>query len=212
MTKRRRGRGLRAVLVAPLVAATAGAAFVLFVPHAACPRAGAAVTSKVRAFSRLKNRAAAPRAEDFDRAATLEEILRPGDDRARWAESRAAAVEGYVVGVSPGGIEAANCYSVVRRDTHVYLAARPDATERERVVLEVTPRAREEAARRGLDLSEQALRRTLLGRRCRVEGWMLYDIEHDGESENTAPGGAGNWRASAWEIHPVTKIEVIGEH
>lgn len=211
VTKKERGRRLRNVLVALLVAASGVAAFVLFVPHAACPRAGAAMTSKVRAFSRLKNRDAAPRAEDFDAAVTLAEVLRPGDDRARWAESRAAALEGYVVGVSPGGIEAANCYSVVRRDTHVYLAARPDASERERVVVEVTPRVREAAARRGLDWSEEGLRRTLVGRRCRVEGWLLYDIEHDEESENTAPGRAGNWRASGWEIHPVTKIEIVGE-
>jgi hypothetical protein len=42
-----------------------------------------------------------------------------------------------------------------------------------------------------------------------LEGWLLFDREHAGESENTAPGRAANWRATAWELHPVTKIEII---
>jgi hypothetical protein len=77
------------------------------------------------------------------------------------------------------------------------------------VVAEVTPRLREWAAGAGEDWSEESLRRRLTGRRCRVEGWLLYDTEHDGEAENTAPGRALNWRATAWEIHPVTRVEVL---
>jgi hypothetical protein len=38
---------------------------------------------------------------------------------------------------------------------------------------------------------------------------MLFDTEHVGESENTAPGSPGNWRATAWEIHPVTGITLL---
>jgi hypothetical protein len=76
-------------------------------------------------------------------------------------------------------------------------------------VLEVTPRAREGARRRGQDWSAAALRRELVGRRCRFEGWLLFDREHADESENTAPGATGNWRATAWELHPVTSIEVL---
>jgi hypothetical protein len=174
-----------------------------------CPAEGGALSAQTRAFVRLKNRTHRPRPEDFEARVTLDALLLPGDDRARWSEARAAAVEGYVVGVETGGIEAANCYSLTRRDTHVYLARRPDAPTREAVVAEVTPRLREWAAREGDDWSEESLRRRLMGRRCRVEGWLLYDTEHDGEAENTAPGRAPNWRATAWEIHPVTRVEVL---
>jgi hypothetical protein len=38
---------------------------------------------------------------------------------------------------------------------------------------------------------------------------MLFDMERQDESENTAPGGERNWRATAWEIHPITSIEVV---
>jgi len=52
------------------------------------------------------------------------------------------------------------------------------------------------------------LERQLLGRLVRFEGWLLFDSSHAMESENIAPGTPLNWRATAWEIHPVTKIEV----
>jgi hypothetical protein len=38
---------------------------------------------------------------------------------------------------------------------------------------------------------------------------MLFDVEHQNASENTAPGRERNWRATAWEIHPITSIEVV---
>jgi hypothetical protein len=55
----------------------------------------------------------------------------------------------------------------------------------------------------------RALRDRLLGRWIRIRGWMLFDVEHQSQSENTAPGRERNWRATAWEIHPVTSIEVV---
>ena len=57
--------------------------------------------------------------------------------------------------------------------------------------------------------STRALRDRLLGRWIKVRGWMLFDVEHQNASENTAPGHERNWRATAWEIHPITSIEVV---
>jgi hypothetical protein len=178
-------------------------------PARYCPRGGAALTAGGREFARLKNREALPSPRDFDAGATLEALLRPGDDRGRWSEARAAAVEGYVVEVVEAGVESANCYSYRERDVHVHLAPRPDAPRREWVVAEVTPRARVRAAAEGLDWSAAALARDLTGRRCRFEGWLLFDREHADESEHTAPGAPGNWRATAWELHPVTAVLVL---
>jgi len=190
-----------------LVLLTAGA--LRFLSHLPCPAEGVAFTQGRRAFMRLKNRVGAPKPEDFDERVTLEALLSPGEDRGRWSESRAGRVEGYVVEVVEGGMEAANCFSHRERDLHIHVAARPEAPRGEWVVLEVTPRARRWAAERGADWSAAALRRELTGRRCRFEGWLLFDREHAGESENLAPGARGNWRATAWELHPVTAIEVL---
>ena len=172
---------------------------------------GIALSDGARAFNRLKNRTGPPRANDFDGRVTLAELLRPGEDRGRWSEARAAALEGYVIVVQKGGVESANSFSIVRRDTHIEVGPRPDSPPRERVILEVTPALREWAAGQGMDWSHAALKRELTGRRCRFEGWLLFDINHAEESENVRPGGESNWRATAWEIHPVTFIKVLAE-
>ena len=190
-----------------LLLLTAGVSVSL--PAGMCPAGGAAVTPGGREFARLKNRAAVPKPEEFDGGVSLEALLRPGEDRGRWSESRAGGIEGYVVEVVQGGIEAANCYSYRERDVHIHVAPRPGAPRAEWMVVEVTPRARRRAAESGIDWSANALRSELVGKRCRFEGWLLFDREHADESEHTAPGARGNWRGTAWELHPVTRIEVL---
>lgn len=174
-----------------------------------CPKRGMAISSRYRQFVLLKNRADHPQKEDFDGSVTLSAMLQSGDDRSRWSETRSAAIEGYVLEVRNGGIESANCFSLTDRDIHIHIGAREDAPPREMVVVEVTPRTREWAERRNMDWSRSALERELVGRWCRFEGWLLFDVEHADESENTAPGREDNWRGTAWEVHPVTDIKVI---
>lgn len=174
-----------------------------------CPQEGCALTPQKRALVRLKNRETLPQAADFDERATLSALLQPGDDAGRWSSARAATLEGYVVAVGDGAIEAANCFSVHRRDTHIDLALDPHAPPTERVVLEVTARLRERAKARGQDWSTDALRRELPGHWCRFQGWLLFDTEHADEAENTNPSGRNNWRATGWELHPLTDIKVI---
>jgi hypothetical protein len=192
-----------------LAGALAAAGAALAVTLAPCPPQGCAVTAEKRAFVLLKNREAQPTADDFDRGVSLDALLAAGDDAARWSESRAAAVEGYVVSVQVGGVESSNCFSLTRRDVHIHMARRADAPAVETVVVEVTPRAAESARARGLDWSLSALGRDLVGRRCRFEGWLLFDREHADEALNTAPGNPVDWRATAWELHPATRIEIV---
>ena len=84
-----------------------------------------------------------------------------------------------------------------------------DGSKTQRVIVEVTPRWRAIMTEQGADWSTRALRDRLLGRWIKVTGWMLFDAEHQNESENTAPGRERNWRATAWEVHPITSIEVV---
>jgi hypothetical protein len=164
-----------------------------------------------RAFNALKNRTSLPAADDVEPRLTLAAMLAPGDDRVRWRHARAGAIEGYVVRVLEAGAESANCFSGARRDVHLEVALRPDAPPNQRVIVEVTPPMHDWAAARGVDWSPATLQRQLTGRRARIEGWLLFDAEHAEESENTRPGDHRNWRATAWEIHPVTAL-VLLEH
>ena len=178
-----------------------------------CGMQGDARSPAVQALNRLKNRYIAPQPEQIDRAITLAAMVAPGNDTGRWKVKQAAEIIGYVFDVKVGGIESTNCHAraAEERDTHIELVLDPMAgSPARRVIVEVTPRGRAiMAAAHGADWSTRALRDRLLGRWVRVTGWMLFDMEHQRESENTAPGRERNWRATAWEIHPVTSIEVV---
>ena len=199
------GRTRTALVVAIVIAVLA--VWLVFAQN--CPRAGFALTRRARDLHRLKNRTTLPQAADFDSGVTLDELLRPGDDRNRWSTDHAARIQGEVVDVAYAGPEATNCFSPCRRDIHIMLATRKGAARNERVVVEITPYFQRWAPEKGMDWSEQALQTQLVGHWCEFEGWLYFDVGHAEESENTTPHKPDNWRATAWEIHPVTKITVI---
>ena len=174
-----------------------------------CPSVGIALTGRARQLHRLKNRTALPQAADFDSRVTLDALLQPGDDRERWSTDRAARIQGQVIDVAYAGTEATNCFHPLRRDIHIVVATYNEARQNEQVVLEVTPNIRDSATQQGLDWSEETLHTQLVGHWCEFEGWLYFDVGHAEEAENTNPQRPGNWRATAWEIHPITKITVI---
>jgi len=174
-----------------------------------CPSAGIAFTRRARDLHRLKNRTALPQVADFDARVSLDSLLQPGDDAHRWFTDRAARVQGYVIDVAYARPEATNCFSPCRRDVHILIANRKDAPQREQIVLEVTPNLRDWATAHGSDWSAETLKAQLVNHWCEFEGWLYFDVGHAEESENIAPGNSSNWRATAWELHPVTRIAVI---
>ena len=174
-----------------------------------CPSAGIALTIRARDLHRLKNRTAFPQATDFNSAVTLDALLQRGDDNNRWSTSHAARIQGHVIDVAYAGPEATNCFNPCRRDIHILIADRKDAPKPEQLVLEVTPNLRDWATARGIDWSEETLQRQLEDHWVEFEGWLYFDVGHAEESENTAAGKPDNWRATAWEIHPITKITLI---
>lgn len=177
-----------------------------------CSVLGNAQTAARRELNRQKNRLTTPAAADLDPAVTLAAMLVPGDDRARWSVERAAVIEGVVVDVKKGGQETVNCgeSDELYRDTHIEIALQGgNPAKRERVIVEVTPRWRAFLKLQGEDWTTATLRTRLLGRWVQFTGWLFFDDEHDDESENTTPGRALNWRATAWELHPVTRIVIL---
>lgn len=176
-----------------------------------CAMAGDATAAIARTLNQLKNRYTAPRPADLDSSVTLAALLKPGDDRSRWDQHRGASIIGYVRDVKPGGIETTNCRARDPRfkDTHLSLVLDPMKTGALPVIVEVTPRWRAMMAAHGKDWATRTLRQQFLGRWVRVTGWLLFDVEHANAAENTAPGHPRNWRATAWEVHPITAIQVV---
>jgi uncharacterized protein YraI len=164
----------------------------------------------LQALNLKKNRWHAPADADVDPSFTLAHLLQPGADDARFDDARAGELEGIVVAVKVGGVETVNCKAVdsLYRDTHIEVAQHPGAPATERVIVEVTPRWRAAMQAAGVDWTTAGLH-SLTGRRVRFRGWALFDVEHRAQARNTAPANPADWRATVWELHPVTRFTVL---
>jgi len=193
---------------------SAAGLFVGVGPTGRCGRSGVAFRSAVRRLNQLKNRDRTPQPADIDSGVTLAAMLKPGYDRWRWREDRAASIVGFVRYVRSGGLEGVNCYGVHPRDrdTYILLVADPTRTDSTpRVAIEVTPRWRTQMRQRGEDWSTGALTERLLGRWVRATGWLLFDRPNEDASQHTAVDPSLNARTTAWELHPVTSMELVAE-
>ncbi len=177
-----------------------------------CGLEGDAKREDVRALNTLKNRYTFPDSNDFDRSVTLQAMLAPGNDRNRFSDHKAVSITGYVYDVKAGGDESCNCHerNPGYRDTHIEIVLPGNnAEEKQCVIVEITPRMREIMAKKGMDWSTDNLRRTIKNHLVCVKGWLLFDEEHITQAENTDPNNPRDWRATCWEIHPVTSIDVV---
>lgn len=174
-----------------------------------------------------KNRYEPPEAADFNREITTPAglIALPSPQslpriRAKWPQStleviaarenQAATVEGYLVRAikeNTGKGESCNCHDPkVLFDYHLYIADEPGVPIGKAVVVEMTPRWRAAEPSWGtVDNGYSGFKtiNALIDKRVRVTGWILFDQEHLSQ----ARPGPNQWRATAWEIHPITMFE-----
>jgi hypothetical protein len=182
-----------------------------------CPLEGRQTGSDgTKELNPLKNRFTFPKAADIDGDVTLAAMLAPGDDTGRFDPSKAATISGFVVKVKSGGKESCNCEAdkPIDMDTHIMLGLSNDAPKTQCVIVEVTPRMRLLMARQGIDWSTETLMKEnnnkgIVGKWVTVTGWLMFDAIHADVSENIHPGHPNNQRATCWELHPVTKIEIL---
>ncbi|MBC8064988.1 MAG: hypothetical protein H7Y17_09170 [Chlorobia bacterium] len=138
--------------------------------------------------------------------------------------ARAVSVVGYVQDLFPAASkgESCNCYATKKAllDAHLDVVLIPDQQDsgKGKVVMEVTERSRRLALQGllpsniGKDWSSATLRSRLLGRWVRFSGWLFFDPDHATGAWSADPrdrDGEKNWRATAWEVHPIMGIEVL---
>ncbi len=158
-----------------------------------------------------KNRYSIPQKSDYIDEITINQLILSGNEN-EFPIEKAVVISGYVFNVKMGGIETCNCKNTDERfrDTHIELTPDKEHTGPEyRLIVEVTPRIRTLMSVKGIDWSTEELKSTLIGHSVKVSGWLFYDEEHKSQSFATNPAGERNWRASCWEIHPITNIEII---
>lgn len=180
-----------------------------------CPDTGvvspkATVHDALILLNKAKNRRTAPHASDIDPSFTLAALLKPGADDKRFNANKAGELEGFVIDVMVGGVETVNCKATeaLFRDTHIEIADHLGADSTQRVIVEVTPRWRAEMKALGIDWTTQSLQ-SLKGKRVKFRGWQLFDTEHRSQAKNTAPANPKDWRATVWELHPITSFVIV---
>lgn len=166
-------------------------------------------TAKVFHLNEEKNILKSPKTNDP--AITLDELLKDSKkDESRFIEGTGSEITGYVRDVVVGGIESCNCQAndAPYRDTHIFLVADTSITSKaQSVIVEITPQIRKAMSNNSIDWSTTTIH-TLMHKKIKVKGWLMYDKEHENASENIKHRKT-NWRKTCWEIHPVTSFEVL---
>jgi len=146
-------------------------------------------------------------------------------------EKKIVSFTGYLVIAYAGPPETTNCASVDFHDWHLEIFEKPmdhpphvgDPTG---IVCEITPRTQKALYAAGIRLRNLAafIRRPDLtcestghsAQKIRLTGYLLWDDDHNGRAdigptiESTAANGYSHpWRSTAWEMHPVIKIDAL---
>ena len=156
-------------------------------------------------------------------AAQREEL----DDR----ENRIVSLTGWLVLAYAGPPETTNCGDETFHDWHLEIFEKssdhaPQVGDPTPIICEITPRTERIIYRDGarlqslagfFRLQDASYRATgHAAQKVRLTGYLLWDDEHNSSAEvgSTIQRFGRNglhqpWRSTAWEIHPVMKIEVI---
>jgi len=177
-----------------------------------CPPQGDAKKAATQKLNELRARTDEPSDDDYDDTADVSALIAPGDDSQRWQSDTAVEISAFVVDVRDGGMTSANCHSADPADHDTILDLSPGAGVSDashRLIAVITPQWRRLMAGNRIDWSTRAIRARYLQQTVNIRGWLLFNSEAAARSVNTAPlAGAGITRATAWEIHPVTGIEL----
>jgi uncharacterized protein YgiM (DUF1202 family) len=167
--------------------------------HTVCGPQGNATQKKFQDLDSEKNRTDIPHnyiALTWNQLETL-----PANSPSQY-EGAPVTVEGYLSSQvkqetsAPGESTNCNLLQPDEVDWHIYLTAVPNQPIKNAVIIETTPRTRP------LHHWQKSVLDNLVNKstKVRISGWLMYDFQHAGE--------IGVHRASVWEVHPITKIEV----
>lgn len=189
-----------------------------------CKACGTAKSLKGQTLNVQKNRDAKATSPKNITVATI----RDPKNNKTFSPNQEVWVTGYVASVVSGGNqESCNCERDDLRDIHINIVASlTEANDQSKyVVVEFTPRWQKKFGLNDSDYQKmlKSVRADIGHKWVRFEGWMLYDDFHENQSKSikpklpTCPNDGKihqgcNWRATPWEVHPVTNTQSFPGH
>jgi len=114
-------------------------------------------------------------------------------------------IEGFLISFEEEGPESCNCNKATKAkkngDVHMYLALVKNAPKKNCIVIEITPNFKKKHPDYQNLFQKNA--------RVRVTGYLLYDYLHEANAFTTCTSCNNVWRKTCWEVHPITKLEII---
>ncbi len=166
-----------------------------------CGRTGDATKAVPKALNTNKNRTDVPGDSDYIDIGWSDLESLP-TDRVTDFVSASVRVVGFLshkINIeNSGNGESTNCHltGAAEVDWHIYLTNSPAQQISSAIIVETTPRTRPQHKWTTAMLAPLVDSHT----HVRISGWLMYDSEHIGV--------IGTQRATVWEVHPITKIEV----
>jgi hypothetical protein len=176
------------------------------------------------------------RAAEYDRQIERKhrrDLIPEQKEKVAGLEKQIVSVTGWLVLAYQGVPETTNCRSKDFLDWHLELS--PEAADHAAqagdptpIICEITPRTQAQLFRSGVRIQKLAAFLRLPdnsfvptgseAHKIRVTGFLMWDDEHNKADTDigthvgwfSAEGYHHPWRATAWEIHPVLKIEDLG--
>jgi hypothetical protein len=146
-------------------------------------------------------------------------------------ENQIVSLTGWLVLTYPGLPESTNCNDAMFHDWHLEVFAQssdhaPKVDDPTPIICEVTPRTEKTLYDHGvrlrplaafIRLSDNSYQPTGHSpRKIRVTGYLMWDDVHNGpDAVGPKVKFVGNdklhhpWRATAWEVHPILKVEMV---
>jgi hypothetical protein len=160
------------------------------------------VPAKEAAMNRMKNRDKVT--GSIDHSVTIQSLI-AAKNETDLDETKPVQIIGYVAHVIPGTPnETCNCARGDIADIHIdVVAKKADKDNKVKyVIVEITPRFEEALG------NVATVKQKIEGKCVQFTGWPTYDYKHRSNSRNIQATG-NIWRATAWEVHPVTAFEVV---
>ena len=166
-----------------------------------CGPTGDASNATAKALDNNKNRTDIPGNSDYVGIAWSDLVSLPSN-RVNDFVGAPVTVVGFLshrINIeNQGQGESTNCHLLgdSEVDWHIYLASSTAQPISQAIIVETTPRTRPQHRWTTDTLAHLVNSQT----QVRISGWLMYDSEH--------VGSIGTQRATVWEVHPITKIEV----